>query len=335
MSHSSGISVSSALKEKFGEVLSDDSVRFLQAQIQNSEEIVPVTTVKRQGAWEDDLQLVVSMMKPDEACYVIYRLDGEGCLLFCYVPDRCKVKDKMLYASTLSNLKQQLGSNYFTDDVHGTVPDDFSAKGYKQHTISKRTEAPLTEREQIKKAELESGEIYTGGASTYVHGVSFPVEASTTDALKAFLSGSVNYVQVAIDCQNERIIADHSGIVDFQGLIAEIPKHEPRFHFYAYQHEHEGSTVTSHVFIFSCPDGSKGTKSAPIRMRMLYSSSKANVTNILSTDGGKIAAKLEINSPEDLVEEDLYTQLHPVVEKKEANFSKPSKPGKGTRKLIR
>jgi hypothetical protein len=34
------------------------------------------------------------------------------------------------------------------------------------------------------------------------------------------------------------------------------------------------------VYIYSCPDGSNGKKSAPIRMRMLYSSSKANVASI-------------------------------------------------------
>ncbi|PRP77870.1 hypothetical protein PROFUN_08544 [Planoprotostelium fungivorum] len=312
MSNSSGIPVSAALKEQFGQVVSDSSARFLQAQITN-EEIVPVKT----------------------ACYIIYRKEEGEWVLFCYVPDRCKVKDKMLYASTLSNLKNQLGNNYFSDQVHGTVPEDFSAKGYKHHTVSKKTEAPLTEREMLKKAEQESGEIYTGGASTYVHGVNFPVESTAMEALKGFQEGKHTYVQIAIDCDKERIILDHTSNTDFSSLSNEIPTHEPRFHFFNYRHQHEGAQVNSHVFIFSCPDGSKGTKSAPIRMRMLYSSSKANVSNILTGVDGKIDTKFEINSPEDLNEEELVAQLHPVTEVKKAAFSKPTGPGKGTRKLIR
>eukprot|EP01117_Protostelium_nocturnum_P004868 TRINITY_DN1763_c0_g1_i1.p1 TRINITY_DN1763_c0_g1~~TRINITY_DN1763_c0_g1_i1.p1 ORF type:complete len:337 (-),score=122.72 TRINITY_DN1763_c0_g1_i1:142-1152(-) len=336
MSHSSGIPVSSELKQTFTSANSDSQVRFIQARIVN-DEIVPVLTGQKQSSGDQDLGNVVSLLKVDEASYVIYRFDDNQhqWALFRYVPDRCKVKDKMLYASTVANLKQQLGNNFFVEEVHGTVPDDFSEKGYKHHTISKMTEAPLTEREQIKKAEAESGEIYSGGASTYVHGVSFPVETSAMDAIRAFLSGSVNYIQVAIDCQNEKIIADHSGIVDVNSIQNEIPKNEPRFHFFAYEHQHEGQTITSNVFVFSCPDGSKGTKSAPVRMRMLYSASKANVGELLVAAGGKIDARFEVNAPEDFIEDDLVNQLHPKVEKKESSFSKPSRPGKGARKLIR
>jgi len=70
-------------------------------------------------------------------------------------------------------------------------------------------------------------------------------------------------------------------------------------------------------------------------MRMLYSSSKANVSDIAVKVGGKIDAKLEINSGEDLDEDSLVVQLHPQQEKKSQNFSKPSMPGKGPRRLIR
>jgi len=334
MSHSSGIPVSSALKESFGQAVSDSNVRFVHAQIVN-EEIVPIQSYNKRGNWEDDLEQVTSILKTDQAAYIIYRLDVPSWSIMCYVPDRCKVKDKMLYASTQANLKNQLGNSYFSDELHGTVPDDFSKKGYNHHVVSKKTEAPLTEREQQRKAEQESGEIYTGGASTYVHGVSFPVEAPAMDALTQLVKGQVNYVQIKIDCDKEVIQLDHTGKTSFSELGGEVPLDQPRFHFFAYHHEHEGQNVTSYVFVFSCPDGSKGTKSAPIKMRMLYSSSKANVTNVITQVGGKIDHKLEINAPEDLNEEELLAVLHPVTEKKESNFSKPTRAGKGARKLIR
>jgi len=245
------------------------------------------------------------------------------------------VKEKMLYASSRHNLKQQLGLSYFVDEVFGTVVNDFSAQGYKHHINSKKSEAPLTEQEQIKKSELESGPVYSGGQTTYVHGVAFPVDNKATDAISQLLSGKLNYVQVAIDCDNEKVILDHSGSVDLQGLLNEIPTTEPRFHFFAWEHEHEGQNVTSIVYIYSSPDGSNGTKSAPVKMRMLYSSSKANVGEIVKAVGGKIDGKLEINTSSDINEEILSNLIHPQKEEKKATFTKPSKPGKGARQLIR
>jgi len=112
----------------------------------------------------------------------------------------------MLYASSRSNLKQQLGNNYFIDEVFGDNANDFSIKGYQHHVESKKTEAPLTEQEQIKRNEMESGEIYSGGASTYVHGVAFPVESAVTTAAKKLIGGELDYIQIAIDCDNEKII---------------------------------------------------------------------------------------------------------------------------------
>jgi len=211
--------VSESLKDSFGSSITARDKRLLKVQIEN-EQIVEVSSAPFNGTWENDLKLVVDLLEKDKACFVLYRLDSDTAqfVLFCYVPDKAKVKEKMLYASTRSNLKQQLGLNYFVDEVFGTVLGDFTLEGYKHHVQSKKSEAPLTEREQLKKEELNSGDIYSGGASTYVHGVSFPVENQATDALKKLVSGSLNYVQIAIDCDKEKVILDHSGSVDLNGF---------------------------------------------------------------------------------------------------------------------
>jgi len=336
MSHSSGIPVSEGLRESFGNVVSSAEQRLVKVQIEN-EELVAKDSLGAQGDWEADLSQVPQLLEKDKPCFIIYRLDNEVCqfALFCYVPDLAKVKEKMLYASTRSNLKQQLGLSYFVDEVFGTVVGDFSANGYKHHMQSKKSEAPLTEQELVKKNELESGPVYTGGQTTYVHGVSFPVEKQATDAIQGLLNGQHNYVQIAIDCANEKVILDHTGNVDVDGLANEISVDEPRFHFYAWTHDFEGSSVTSYVYVYSSPDGSKSSKPAPIRMRMLYSSSKANVGEIIKSVGGKIDGKMEINTSEDISEEVLVNLIHPQKEEKKSAFVKPTRPGKGGRQLIR
>jgi len=336
MSHSSGIPVSSKLRDTFGSAITGNT-RLVKVQIEN-EELVPVVSKSANGDFESDLSLIPDLLDAGVPSYIIFKTDADqsSFVLFCYVPSKSKVKDKMLYASTRSNLKQQLGNNYFVDEVFGDQASDFSAKGYQHHVESKKVEAPLTEQEQIKQSERESGEIYSGGASTYVHGVAFPVEAGATNAIKKLLNGEVDYVQIAIDCDNEKIVAGKTEKgVSLDGLRGKIPTDEPRFHFFAYKHEFDGSQVTSYVYVYSCPDGSKGTKSAPVRMRMLYSSSKANVGDILKAVGGNIDAKLEINTGDEINEEELLNTLHPQKAESAKNFSRPSRPGKGGARLIR
>jgi len=336
MSHSSGIPVAASLKDCFGSTITSKDKRLIKVQIIN-EQLTEVVTKPNSGSWEDDFPTVNELLDKEAASYILYRNDngGDQWILLCYVPDKAKVKDKMLYASSRANLKQQLGSTYFIDEVFGTIPADFTLQAYKKHQEWKKSEAPLTEQEIMKKNELESGPVYSGGKSTYVHGVAFPVDAPVMDALQKLNKGSINYVQIGIDIEKEKIILDHAGTIEAASIADEISIEVPRFHFFGYKHNYEGNDLISIVYIFSCPDGSKGTKSAPVKQRMLYSSSKENVSNIMTNAGGKIEARLEINTPEDISEELVMNTLHPQKEEKKAAFSRPAKPGKGARTLIK
>jgi len=330
MSHSSGIPVSASLRAAFS-----PEKRILKVEIVN-DELVEVEHRPISGTWEKDFEQIPSLLAVDKPCYLLYNRDPEAkqWLLFCYVPDKSKVKDKMLYASTRANLKLQLGNSYFVEDIFGTVPVDFSLKGFQHHVESRKSEAPLTESEMTKKTELHQP-IYSGGSTNYVHGVSFPVDEAVFGAVKEILSRTINYIQLAVDITGEKIILGQKATIDFAGFIGKIPTSEPRFHVFAWKHDVEGSETVSTLYVFSCPDGSKGTTSAPVKMRMLYSSSKANVSSIITNAGGTIDLRLEINAGSDLIEEEIFAQLHPQAAEKEQSFSRPSRPGKGGRKLIR
>jgi len=70
-------------------------------------------------------------------------------------------------------------------------------------------------------------------------------------------------------------------------------------------------------------------------MRMLYSSSKANVGDILAKVGGTVSGRIEINTHDELSEDVLVTILHPQTEQKKETFAKPTRNVKGPRRLIR
>lgn len=107
-------------------------------------------------------------------------------ILFIQMKTKKKVKDKMLYASTRATVKRALGANFFSDELHGTVAADLSAAGYDAHKAHVNAAQPLTHAEFARQEELELGEIYTGGSSTYVHGVSFP---AGNDVIRSVDSG--------------------------------------------------------------------------------------------------------------------------------------------------
>jgi len=340
MSHSSGIPVSQQLSDAFGEALTQQNIRFIKAQIAN-DEIVPTDSLQiSESTQHEDMDKIPNYLEPTVPSYILFRLDEKNArgylwVLMCYVPDKAKVREKMTYASTRGNLRKQLGSGNFDAEIFGTVPGDFTQKGYKAFVEMQKAETPLTVGERQSAAEKEQG-LFVGGASTaYVHGVAFPVEQAAGQALQGLVSGEHNYVQITIDAEAERITLGGIKNIEISELPDQVPHDQPRFHFFRYDHEHEGAELSSIVMIYSCPDGSGNTKSAPVRLRMLYSSSKANIENILTSIGSKADVKVEVNQSSEVHPEAIHLQLHPPKEEKKEAFAKPKGPTRGGKRLIR
>jgi len=108
---------------------------------------------------------------------------------------------------------------------------------------------------------------------------------------------------------------------------------EPRFHFFNWKHEFDGEEFDSLIFCYSCVlSGAKGTISAPVKHRMLYSSSKANVVGVAESRGLQIAAKIEVNTVDEFSAAEIQPIIHPAKAEAKKTFAK-AKP-KGQRKLI-
>lgn len=336
MSHSSGIPVSEGLLEEFGKAR-QGTHRIIKIKIED-DTMVSAETLSASGSWEDDFDLIAPLLEEASPCYIIYRLDeqneyGYPFALLCYVPDKAKVNQKMVYASSRSNLKQKLGATYIADEIFGTVPADFTREGYAQYKQVESAEAPLTKQEEERQLELEQTGVYSGGASTYIHGVSFPIASEVISAMSNLKSGSINYAQLSIDPVKEEINLEKTeDSLDINLLKSNLPADEPRFHFYSWSHNHEGQDLTSIIYIYSCPDGSGGTQSSPVKLRMLYSSSKANVENVATSNDIQIDLKMEINSPSELTEEIISNELHPPPVEEKKKFSRPAPAGGGARR---
>ncbi|KAI8142200.1 hypothetical protein BJV82DRAFT_615934 [Fennellomyces sp. T-0311] len=298
MSHQSGIRVSDELAKTFADAVASGNTRILRVSIIN-ESLEADGTAPVESSFEQDYSNVMKFLEDTRPAYILVRLDEKSgneynWVLLSYVPDNAKVRDKMLYASTRATLTKELGDNRFVDSIYGTTKDDVSYDGYKRHLVHKKADAPLTQRErelaEIKQAEANTASDYQGSSArkTYAPGITFPLSDKAVEALRELEKPKDERAHnfVTLYLEKEIIEVDSSSDVAISAVHSTISSNAPRFTFYTL--ECDGSDVL--LFIYTCPSSSK------IRERMLYSSSKASVSNNAESQVGlKITKKVKQN----------------------------------------
>jgi len=140
-------------------------------------------------------------------------------------------------------------------------------------------------------------------------------------------------VQLSIDIKNETINLDNCVDTDAGTLNSRFPSDHARYHLFLYKHSHEGDYLESIVFLYSMP----GYK-CPIKERMLYSSCKSTLLEVLETHMEiEIIKKLEVSVGEDIVNDEyLYNEVHPPKNVVKQAFAKPKGPArKGPKRLTK
>lgn len=80
--------------------------------------------------------------------------------------------------------------------------------------------------------------------------------------------------------QSESIELAGTSETDADGLASAISNAEPRFSFFKYTHNLDGSEQSPVVFIYTCPSGSK------VKQRMVYATSKAGLVAAAGSELG-------------------------------------------------
>jgi twinfilin len=70
-------------------------------------------------------------------------------ILLAWVPDNCRVRDKMLYSSSREDLRKSLGLGYFTGEYYANSKSDLTWEQLVQYSSRDRTDGPLTVKEQL------------------------------------------------------------------------------------------------------------------------------------------------------------------------------------------
>ncbi|XP_035459359.1 twinfilin [Spodoptera frugiperda] len=338
MSHQTGIQANAELKKYFGKCR-DGKIRVMKISIEN-EQLVLSKYQPVKHSWEQDFdKYVPSLIVEDLPCYILYRFDstnsvGHEWLLLSWSPDSAPVRHKMLYASTKATLKQEFGSAHIKDEMHATVKDEVSLKGYKAHLTGVSAPAPLTDREEALK-ELQENEhtpqYGTDARQSTMGGVSFPITEDAKQGINDLKRGSYNYLQFKIDLEGEKIHLSKAANISLTELPQQVPGDQARYHLYIFKHTHESDYFESVVFIYSMPG-----YNCSIKERMMYSSCKGQFLEIIEQLGIEIAKRLEIDDGKELTEEFLYDEIHPKRNLHRPTFAKPKgPPNRGAKRITK
>ncbi|KAI0082787.1 actin depolymerizing protein [Panus rudis PR-1116 ss-1] len=318
MSATSGITVSSELSSAFGDAVDSKSVRFLKIGIRNahlaaiSESLVLENKVAPSGSVEQDLDTLGDILEDNVPAYVLVRLDDPPTewLAVFYVPDSAKVRDKMLYASTRTNLTKALGST-IKDSIFATSKDDVTSDAYRKHKAHLAAPKPMSAREKELEA-VRAAELATVGRNydeirakqPAASAVGFKWTEEVEGAIRELGSGEGSRLLVlTVEPSTETLLLSSAVDVSVNDVGSSLPASEPSYALFAWPH----SARREVVFIYSCPS------SSPVKHRMLYSCGTLSVyrsaKELLGDSVPLVERKVETSDPKEIDEAFLKSEL--------------------------
>ena len=70
-------------------------------------------TLQGSSSRDTDFSSLMSIVNASEPCFVLFRDSGSQWIFISFVPDKASVRDKMLYASANTNIRQDFGDSHF------------------------------------------------------------------------------------------------------------------------------------------------------------------------------------------------------------------------------
>jgi len=102
-----------------------------------NEKIIQLNSLPSGKLLKEDFNALGNFVTDDEACYILFRFGGpKTWLLITYIPDTVPGNTKMLMASSLSTLKNKLGSESINEDTRMSLKSEINYESFQQ---SKKT----------------------------------------------------------------------------------------------------------------------------------------------------------------------------------------------------
>jgi twinfilin-like protein len=242
----------------------------------------------------------------------------------CYIPNASPVRSKMVYASSKAALKSGLGNDKFVHDYNVTTKEEITIDDYAGSLKGVGQEVVMSSDERMyHETRHEHSQGSSEGKVSAIVGVPIKVADSTLEALKGIKSGKHATVELIIDPNTETLSSATPNNTPLGSL--KYPEREPRYFVHSFQHTHDGQSQTKLLFIYYCPN-----KAIP-KLKMLYSTCKANIIKIFESLAITDVHNLEANEPDELTEELVLADIHPAAAE-DRGFKKIAARGRGQAK---
>lgn len=208
--------------------------------------------------------------------------------LVAWIPDNCRVRDKMLYSSSREDLKKALGLGYFVSEYYANCKEDLTWSQVQAYVSKSEVDGPLTDKERLIQDENKLSQVESNvTSSTAMGALPFDMSAAVTEALARLKGREINWVDMYVE--NEEVQLAEALQVDASQPLGHLVSGSSG-RFIAVQVPTPSSSgeaaegQTSNVlnfFVFSCPD------EIQVRMKMIMSSCKSAVLAAATCQGIK------------------------------------------------
>jgi len=323
--HRSGITCDEKLKKEFITAQDNSDLLYIKIGIEG-ENFKKIGEGKKGNDQESNFAIVQQELKPKSPCYILMKTPKDGkWLLIYFVPDDSVVKQKMLIASSYSDLKTGLGNSKFVGEWPLSSPDECTLDEYKK-SLNDDSEQLLTWQEkELRDTEYEAQMSMTETKVSAVVGVKIPLEDSASQAIVSYQQAKCNTVIFSLNIEKETLGAEVADM-KFENLKDKLPEREPRYILHNFKHERDGDARTKDVFVYYCPDKAKP------RVRMFYSTAKANVLSTMEDNKIPEPKRIEISLPTELTIDALIEELYPKNQIKKV-FKRPKPQGSGKKRF--
>jgi twinfilin-like protein len=331
--HRSGIKVDEDLKKDFASAQQDSKVLYIEIGIQN--ESFKRRAIVNGAVDSKSWAVLASALKKQTPTYLVTRVGAASnkWLLIFYVPEDSIVREKMVYASSVSALKEGLGSNLFAQsDYSISTQGECTEAGFDQAMKVFTKDEILTSSETAKQeAKEQSSKEASVTKQQAMADIPLVVDDDANKEIAKLKEGKVDLVVLAIDAKTE--VLHHKGsaqkitVEEIAKSTTHLPSNEARYLFYRYAHSFEEKAQTPVVFLYYRPENSS------LKSKMTYSAMKQNVARIAEKMGIEITKSYEFSESNELTSSVLLQELYPKSSEKKA-FTKPRKPGKGAGGLV-
>lgn len=244
-------------------------------------------------------------------------------LFVSWTPDTSPVRDKMIYASTKSTVKNEFGGGSIFADYFVSSPDDLSIESVKKWINRKQqireghidmNELSLNEQEWHHVKAEEAASAFTDAKSKSLPSIQMPISKEATAALEDFKLAKSSYVQLSIDSKTETILLERSVASSEFDLVKKsiaslTPRDHARYHLVSFSHQHNKKQTKATLFIYSIP-----SSGCSVKERMLYSSVKNSLLQMIQDEakfGILVDRRIETDDSAELTASFLYEELYP------------------------